>query len=266
MAIATSFNDFIVPHFWQQLWFDALVVVLFLSGLVATVRVAEKKKFQLRLQRAEQERALERERARIARDLHDDLGSLLTRISLLGGLLRAEKDNPEHVDAHAKKISQSADQTVRALEEIVWAVRPASDTVQGLVDYIAHFASELFDGHATRCRLDLPRDLPALPLQPDIRHNIFLIIKEALNNTLKHASATEVHLLAKVSKNALEFRIHDNGRGFVSKGNGESERHGLGNMRQRAELLGGTFSVESSPGNGTTVRLTVPLSNHAAAG
>src|SRR6185437_12345950 len=187
MAIATSFEDFITPHFWQQWWFDVLAIMLLLTVVGASVRVVEKKKFQSQLQRAEQERALERERARIARDLHDDLGSLLTRISLLGGLLRADKDNPVQVDAHAQKISQSADQTVRALEEIVWAVRPASDTLQGLIDYIAHFANELFDGHATRCRLDLPRDLPAIPVQPDIRHNIFLIVKEALNNALKHA-------------------------------------------------------------------------------
>lgn len=264
MAVATSFDDFVRPHFWQQWWFDVLAVMLLLTIVGAAVRVIEKKKFQLQLQRAEQERALERERARIARDLHDDLGSLLTRISLLGGLLRADKDNPTQVDAHAQKISQSADQTVRALEEIVWAVRPASDTLQGLVDYIAHFANELFDGHMTRCRLDLPRDLPALPLQPDIRHNIFLIVKEALNNTLKHASATEVHLLAKISKNALEICIDDNGKGFASAPVAENGGHGLKNMRQRAELLNGTLSVESIPGKGTTVRLTVPLLNHVA--
>jgi len=265
MAIATSFEDFVMPHFWQEWWFDALVVLVLLTSVGAMVRVVEKRKFQLQLQRAEQERGVERERARIARDLHDDLGSLLTRISLLGGLLRADKDNPAQVDAHAQKISQSADQTVRALEEIVWAVRPASDTVQGLVDYIAHFANELFDGHATRCRLDLPRDLPALPLQPDIRHNIFLIVKEALNNALKHSGATEVHLLAKISDDVLEICINDNGKGFVPA-KAEDGGHGLRNMRQRAELLSGSLSMESTPEEGTTVRLRVPLSNPAATG
>jgi signal transduction histidine kinase len=166
---------------------------------------------------------------------------------------------------HAQKISQSADQTVRALEEIVWAVRPASDTLQGLVDYIAHFANELFDGQTARCRLDLPRNLPGLPLQPDIRHNIFLIVKEALNNALKHSSAKEVHLLVKVPDDTLEICIDDNGEGFVLNNGEISERRGLGNMRQRAETLGGTLSIESAPGKGTTIRLTVPLSNHASA-
>lgn len=265
MAIATSFEDFIEPHFWQEWWFDVMAAISLLAAVGAGVRIVEKKKYQLQLQRAEQERALEGERARIARDLHDDLGSLLTRISLLSGLLRAEKENPGQVEMHAQKISQSADQTVRALEEIVWAVRPASDTLQGLVDYIAHFASELFEGQTTRCRLDLPRTVPGLPLQPDIRHNIFLIVKEALNNALKHSAAREVHLLVKISTNTLEICIDDNGEGFVLNNGEISERRGLGNMRQRAEMLGGTLSIESASRKGTTVRLTVPLPNRAPA-
>jgi signal transduction histidine kinase len=265
MGIATSFDDFVVPRFWQQWWFDALAAILILTAAGAGIRMVEKRKFQLRLHRAEQERAVEQERARIARDLHDDLGSLLTRISLLGGLLHADKDSPGQVDAHAQKISQSADQSVRALEEIVWAVRPASDTLQGLVDYIAHFSNELFEDQATRCRLDLPRNVPALPLKPDVRHNIFLIAKEALNNSLKHAGATEVHLLAKISDNKLEICITDDGAGFTPVANGENGGHGLRNMRQRADLLNGSFSLESAPGKGTTVRLTVPLSNGGTA-
>ena len=95
VEIATSFNDLIVPHFWQRFWFGALVLLVLLAGVVTTVRVTEKRKFQRQLQRAEQERALEQERSRIAQDLHDELGSMLTRLSLLSGLLSADKDNPE---------------------------------------------------------------------------------------------------------------------------------------------------------------------------
>ncbi len=124
MAIATSFDDFVVVRFWQTWWFISLAASAVLVGVGTTVRVMEKRKYRLQLQRAEQASALERERARIAQDLHDDLGSSLTRISLLSGLLRADKDNPDQVETHAGKMAQSADQTVRALEEIVWAVRP----------------------------------------------------------------------------------------------------------------------------------------------
>jgi signal transduction histidine kinase len=260
MAIATSFDDFVVVRFWQTWWFMTLAAASLLVGVGTTVRGVEKRKYQLQLQRAEQASALERERARIAQDLHDDLGSSLTRISLLSGLLRADKENPDQVQAHATKLAQSADQTVRALEEIVWAVRPDSDSLQSLMDYIAHFASELFEGTATRCRLDLPHDLPARPLPPDIRHNIFLIVKEALTNALKHASAGEVNVQAKVAAGALEICVQDDGKGFTPPAQKvEGKRHGLENMRHRAATIGGVLNWQSSPDRGTRIQLTVPL-------
>jgi len=210
----------------------------------------------------EQERALQRERARIAQDLHDDLGSSLARLSLLSSLVRADKDNPALVETHAAKISQSADQTVRALEEIVWAVRPGSDSLQGLVDYIAHFANEFFEGNRTRCRLDLPHDVPAQPLPPDVRHNIFLIVKEALTNALKHAAAGEVQVRAKTTSEGLEIVVQDDGKGFDPAAfAARGKRNGLGNMTQRAQAIGGILTCESGPGKGTTIRLTVPFRN-----
>jgi signal transduction histidine kinase len=212
-----------------------------------------KRKLHRRLEQLERERALAHERERIARDLHDDLGSSLARISLLSGLLKADRDNPGQVESHAVKISQSADQTVRALEEIVWAVRPGSDSLQSLVEYIAHFANELFDGSGIHCRLDLPPDLPACPLPPEVRHNIFLVVKEALTNTLKHAAAREVRIRAEATAEALEIMVQDDGRGFDIRG--QSRGQGLGNMRRRAQAIGEKVTIESRPGEGATVRL-----------
>jgi len=259
MAIATSFNDFVIVRFWQTWWFSGAMALVVLAAVGALVRVVERRKYQLQLQRAEQQHALEQERARIAQDLHDDLGSQLTRLTLLSGLVRADKDHPEQVEAHASKLSQAANQTVRALEEIVWAVRPGSDTLQSLVDYIAHFANELFDGNSTRCRLDLPHDLPALPLPPDMRHNIFLIVKEALTNALKHAGAREVQVHAKVYGRMLEIRVQDDGKGFSPEAFTEGRRNGLGNMRRRAQAIDGKLDFETAPGHGTTMKLSVKL-------
>jgi signal transduction histidine kinase len=258
MAIATSFDDFVMVRFWQTWWFDTLMAATVLVVVGTTVRIIEKNKFQRRLQRVEQESALERERARIAQDLHDDLGSSLTRISLLSGLLRADKDHPAQVELHAGKLSLSADQTVRALEEIVWAVRPGSDTLQSLVDYITHFAGEIFEGGPTRCRLDVPDELPAQPLPPDVRHNIFLIVKETLTNILKHAGATEVHLQIKVAPKTLEIVVADNGKGFeASAAATEGQRNGLGNMKRRAEAVGGKLTLTSEPGKGARMEFSV---------
>jgi signal transduction histidine kinase len=249
----------VLPHFWQARWFIGLASVGLLVLVAGTVRIVEKRKHQRRLKLLEQERALEHERARIAQDLHDDLGSSLTRISLLSDLARADKDNPGQVEAHARKISQSAGQTVRALEEIVWALRPGSDSLQSLVEYIAHFANELFEGDSARCRLDLPQDLPARSLPPEVRHNIFLVVKEALTNALKHAHAREVQVQAQASARTLTIVVQDDGRGFDEQvlAPTPGKRHGLGNMRRRAEDMGGTLAVNSARGKGTTVRLTV---------
>lgn len=259
MAIATSFRDFVVVKFWQTWWFAALTGSAGLLIVVASVRLVEKRKYQQRLRRAEQERALERERARIAQDLHDDLGSSLARISLLSGLAQADQNDPQQVQIHLHKIAQAADETVRALEEIVWAVRPGSDSLQSLVEYVAHFSNELFEGNGTRCRLDLPHDLPQMPLPPDMRHNIFLVVKEALTNVLKHAQAREVHVQAKADANRVEFIVQDDGHGFDSSRNpAESTRNGLANMQRRAVTMGGQLTVQSAKA-GTTVRLVVPI-------
>jgi len=144
---------------------------------------------------------------------------------------------------------------VRALEEIVWAVRPGSDSLQSLVEYIAHFANELFEGGGIHCRLDLPHDLPALPLPPEVRHNVFLVVKEALANALKHAAAREVRIRAEATDTALEIMVQDDGKGFDI--NGQKRGNGLGNMRRRAQAIGENVTIESRPGQGTTVRLSL---------
>jgi signal transduction histidine kinase len=152
----------------------------------------------------------------------------------------------------------SAAQTVRALEEIVWAVRPGSDSLQSLVEYITHFANEMFSGSATHCRLDIPHDLPSHALPPEMRHNIFLVVKEALTNALKHSAAREVIVAVKSSGDGLQIRVHDDGKGFSPSTFSESStRNGLGNMRRRAESIGADLALESSPGAGATVTLHV---------
>jgi signal transduction histidine kinase len=259
MAVATSFSDFVVVRFWQTWWFIVLVAAAVLASVAGGVRVFERRKFQQRLQKAEQERALERERGRIAQDLHDDLGSSLARISLLSGLARDDRADPQQVLTHLNKIAQAADETVRALEEIVWAVRPGSDSLQSLVEYIAHFSNELFEGNGTRCRLDLPHDLPQLSLPPELRHNIFLVVKEALTNVIKHAQAMEVHVQAKATADRLEFIVQDDGHGFAPGSNAhEIQRNGLSNMQRRAATMGGQLTVASTK-TGTAVRLVVPI-------
>jgi signal transduction histidine kinase len=238
------------------------------GAVAGSVRLGVKHKLQRRLRLLEQERAVARERARIAQDLHDELGSSLTRIALLSDLLAKEhRSDPAQAAARASKISQTSTQTVRALEEIVWALRPGSDTVQSLMEYLSHFAMELFEGDTAQCRLDLPEFIPDRSLPPEMRHNIFLIVKEALTNALKHAKAREVLVKAAVNEQHLEIVVADDGIGFrLPPGGAEGVRNGLGNMQRRAEAMGGRLTVSSEPGQGTRVAIQVKFSGAFHAG
>jgi len=247
-------------RFFQSVWFRLTLGGAFLLTVAGLAHLAEKRRTKRRFDQLAQAHAIERERSRIAQDLHDDLGSSLTRISLTCGLLKTDRENPAQVDAHVARISQAAGQTVRSLEEIVWALRPGSDSLQSLVDYIAHFADELSEGSAARCRLDLPHDLPSCSLPPEARHDIFLIVKEALTNAYQHAKPREVSIRAAIAGRVLELVVEDDGQGFrPEESTRDSQRQGLGNMRRRAAALQARLEIRSAPGAGTKVRLEVPL-------
>jgi signal transduction histidine kinase len=155
------------------------------------------------------------------------------------------------------KISGTARQAIRSLDEIVWAVNPRNDTLAHLIDYAGQFALDYLRLAGIRCRLDLPEQTPVREFSTDLRHNLFLVIKEALNNIVKHAQATEVWLRAKVTAQALEISIEDNGRGFAGAPD-DALADGLRNMRQRLADIGGECRIESQPGAGTKVSLRLP--------
>ena len=127
---------------------------------------------------------------RIARDLHDQLGANLTQVALLAEMAESDKNIPAEVEDHAKQISQTARETTKALDEIVWAINPSNDTLEGLVNYSGKYAQEYFALAGLRYRVDIPGELPDVTLPPDVRHNVFLAFKESVNNVVKHAQAT----------------------------------------------------------------------------
>ena len=163
----------------------------------------------------ERQRALERERARIARDIHDDLGASLTRITLLSQSVRSELESEHRAGADVDQIYSTARELTRSMDEIVWAVNPQHDTLDSLVTYLGRFAQHFLSAAGIRCRLDVPLDLPALALTAEIRHNVFLAFKEALHNVVKHAQATEVRLSLELRPEGFMLVIADNGRGFT---------------------------------------------------
>ena len=217
-------------------------------------------KLQRQLAVLKQQEALEKERARIARDLHDQLGANLTQVALLGEMVETDKDQPEEVEAHAKQISQTARGTALALDEIVWAANPSNDTLDSLATYACKYAQEYLAVAGLSFRFEAPEQLPATPIPPEVRHHIFLAFKEAVNNVVKHSQATAVKVRLRLAASRLTLEVEDNGRGLPDDAQSKG-RNGLRNMRKRMEDVGGDFSVEPAPGRGTLVCLTAPLGN-----
>jgi signal transduction histidine kinase len=246
------------PQFWQTGWFRLAGVVFILGIVAAIVRYLSTQKLQRQLQSLQQRETLEKERARIARDLHDQLGANLTQVALLGEMAEADKDSPAEIESHAQQISQTARETTRSLDEIVWAVNPANDTLDGLVNYAGKYAQEYLALAGLRCRAELPAQLPAISIPPEVRHNVFLAFKEAVHNVVKHAQATEARIRLRLEPGKFILEIEDNGRGAGNQ-TAPQNRNGLRNMKKRMEDIHGEFWIGAAPERGTIARLTVPV-------
>ncbi|WP_221031175.1 sensor histidine kinase [Actomonas aquatica] len=255
----------VAPFFWQTWWFLGGCTLLMLSAVAFAVRTLTRRRLRHRLELLEQRHALELERARIARDIHDDVGTSLTRISMLSQSAPAVMRDPERAGPLLARIQQTATDMTRALDEIVWAVDPRHDTLDSLVSYMGKFAEDFLRAAEVRCRLDLPFELPAWDVPSDHRHHLFLAFKEALNNALRHGGASVVQLHLRLQPRGFELVVQDNGGGFDPAALPErpSDRpgggNGLRNMRQRLERIGGRCEVRSAPGDGTTVTFVVPV-------
>jgi len=244
------------PHFWETIWFYLIAGGIVLSAAAGTGWFGARTRMKARIQALKIRNAREAERARIARDLHDDLGASLTEISILAALA-AEDAEKTPLQPSLDQLSAKAKHVVSGLDEIVWAVNPREDTLRSLVDYIAAFAREFLDIARMPLRVDVTGDIPDVPLAAAQRHGVFLAAREALNNIVKHSGATEVNLHLTTSDGLLEIRVEDNGRGFEPDYATGGE--GLGNLRTRMHEAGGDCRIETHPGQGTVVFLTLPL-------
>ena len=250
----------VLPPFWQKPWFVTVSALCLLALIVGSVHFASTQKLQRQLGNLKQQEALEKERARIARDLHDQLGANLTQVALLGELAQSDKDSPQEVQAHAEQICQTALETTHALDEIVWTVNPSNDTLDGLINYICKYAQDYLALAGLRYRLDVPAQLPTTPISPELRHNVFLAAKEAVNNVVKHAKATAASIRLRLDHNRFTLEIEDNGRGMAGLDEKAAQtRNGLRNMRKRMEDVGGEFSIAQGSDGGAVVRLSAPL-------
>jgi signal transduction histidine kinase len=249
------------PPLWKKWWFIAGCAVLAVGLVAGSVHYFSTQRLERQLAVMRQQEALERERARIARDIHDQVGASLTQVALLGELVETDKDSPADVQEHAQQISQTARETTRALDEIVWTVNPQNDTLDGLVNYICKNAQDYLAVAGVRYRFEVPAELPAKSVAPDVRHNIFLASKEAVTNVVRHAKASAAWIRLRLEPSFFVLEIEDNGRGLGGLDpEAAQRRNGLKNMRKRMEDVGGSFEMTTGPEGGALVRLVVPLS------
>jgi ligand-binding sensor domain-containing protein/signal transduction histidine kinase len=256
--IAQPLTVRVVPRLWERGWVKASAGLLVFITLALTVRQMERGKLRRRLQELEAQRALEKERRRIAQDLHDDIGAHLTRLNLDCELAGRETIPATDPRSHLAGITRKVNQLIRAMDEIVWTINPRHDSVSSLASYLQHFSSEFFESSDIRCRADVQTGLPAATLGAPARHNLLLAIKEACNNVAKHSGATEIWLTLRCCERTLAVTVEDDGRGFDPAQVG-SARNGLANMQDRLKEVGGGCVVESQPGKGCRVRFLLPF-------
>ena len=249
----------VLPPFWRTAWFLAASLLFFLSALVGAIYLISTAKLKRQLRAAHQKEMIEHERARSARDLHDQLGANLTQVTLLGEMAEADKDLPGEVEQHAQQICATARETTRSLDEIVWAVNPSNDTLEGLANYACKYAQDYFALAGISFRSELPA-VPPTPILPEVRHNVFLAFKEAVNNVVKHAQATEARVKLQVLPGKFILSIADNGCGLGDLTD-KKLRNGLKNMRRRLADVQGEFEIAPGTNGGTLVHLIVPVKN-----
>jgi ligand-binding sensor domain-containing protein/signal transduction histidine kinase len=256
----------VLRHFWETWWFLTLAGLTLMVSVGGAVRLVVKRKLQRRLKHLEQERALERERRRIAQDLHDEMGAKLCRISFLSEHARRGELPPHELQDQITSISDASREVLHSLDEIVWAVNPQNDTLEHVASYIGQYAQEYFQMTGIQCELDIPAQVPPYPLSSQTRHHLFLAAHEALTNILKHSGASQTKVRMVLMDTAFTINIADNGRGFDLSAQeaklasaATPAGDGLINMRRRLQDIGGQYRIESVPGQGTTVTFVIPL-------
>ena len=252
-----EFNFEVAPFLWNTWWFRILVAAALIGIVYAIVRFVAVRRLRAKVARLEKENVVQKERARIAQDIHDDLGARLTQISLLTELTEQSIAQPETANEHVTQIATLSRQGIKSLDEIVWAVNPRNDTLADLLDYAGQYAVDFLRVAGVRCRVDFPASPPVRELSGEVRHGLFLAVKETLNNVVKHAQATEVSLRVTADENGLRWEITDNGRGFETPPN-NALADGLRNLQKRLAEIGGRCDISSRVGAGTLVKFEIP--------
>lgn len=248
----------VVPHVWERRWVQLLATVLLVSLVGGSFARWRRRRMQLKIERLEMEHRVEAERRRIARDLHDEVGSRLTRLAQLGELATSEGQSPDGIKAQVSAITSRIRELINAMSEVVWTVNPRNDSLPKVVAFLSDYTETFVGPTGIRYRLELDPEFPPLPVLAESRHHLLLAVKEALNNAVRHAAPTIIRLEIHVREGWLEVAVADDGRGF-DVDQARSEGRGLANLEERMKIVRGRAEIRSQAGQGTQVTLAMAL-------
>ncbi len=255
---AALINFTIHPYFWQTFWFQAQSAVVILGLTTIYLLLYFKRKYKRTVKIIEAEAALERERMRISKDMHDELGASLTKISLMSDLAKRDLEDPGQLKKDLNSISEASRDTALTMDEIVWAVNPKNDALDKTIYYIVQYIEEFLSSTKIEFAINIPDTISAYYLRAELRHNLFLVIKEAVNNIVKHSGANLVTLNIIVEDFLFDLRLEDNGKG-IDFASVDQFSNGLENMRKRIEDFEGEFEIMNTLPAGTQIKIKLPL-------
>jgi signal transduction histidine kinase/ligand-binding sensor domain-containing protein len=248
----------VVPLWWQTIWARVGATLVVIGGMAMAFGRYSRWHVRRELERLKQEHAVEDERARIARDLHDELGGSLTRIAFGADQLKRRLVGSDF-DPLVEQLNDRIRRHASDLQRVIWVESAKNDSLDRLASLIARFGRDYFRDSRVECVVRIADPIPSVRIQPEVQYNLIAIAKEAFNNVLKHAHATEVVIAAQFRQSAFVLTIKDNGVGFVPGAGDDFNHNGLSNMRTRIAEIGGKLEIHSQPGAGTEVSVVWPL-------
>ena len=248
-----EFSFFILPPWWQTWWFRLLIGLFTIGLLVMAVRSYYSRKLNRQKNFLEKQQIVEKERTRIAADIHDDLGAGLSTIRFLSEKVKRNSFS-EVTKTDAEKIVTNSNELVQKMNELIWAMNEKNDTLEDLLFYTRSYVAEYAEENNLRFNMNLPEIIPVVIISGEVRRNVFLTVKEALHNIVKHAQAKSIAITISINKNLLII-LKDDGIGFIENAKGEG--NGLKNMQKRIESVGGSLAITGI--NGVEAKIEVPL-------
>jgi two-component sensor histidine kinase len=242
----------IKPAWWQTWWFKtalSVLIVLVIAYVLWLVYL-----YRLRKQKTllEKKLAVQYERQRISADLHDDIGSTLSSINIYAGLAKKQSDNQLYLDS----ISENINEVVNKLDDLVWSIKAGHDTLGNMVERIKTYAEPITRSKKIDLNIHVNEDTKSIKPSEDIKHHLYMVIKELINNAIKHAECKHIEIEFKKAKNMLFVVVRDDGKGF-DENKIRKDRNGLSNISQRINEMNGSIDIRSSLKEGTVVSMEI---------